>query len=219
MTTKSNSNSAFRASNHFLEKIDGRLNRLLIRLRPFICPFEDLLEAVPFDIEILDVGCGSGFWLYLVWMHKKPRYLTGVDPNRTKILSAKNAFASIPIPSSFLIQSDPALWPDKKYGMVSMIDVLHHIPPTSQERFFRSAASRVSDGGILLYKDMCCRPFWKAVFNQVHDLIFAHQWIHHIDCKKVESWAANEGFVLKKKADRTIYCYGHEFRCFERPIE
>lgn len=217
MPTKSNSNLAYKAAIAFGKRINGGLNRLLIRLRPFICPFEDLLEAVPFDIEILDVGCGSGFWLYLVWMHKKPRYLTGVDPSRTKILSAKNAFSSISTPSSFLIQSDPDLWPNNKYGMVSMIDVLHHIPPASQERFFRSAASRVGDGGIFLYKDMCCRPFWKAVFNQVHDLIFAQQWIHHIDCKKVESWAADEGFVLKTKADRTLYCYGHEFRCFARP--
>ena len=212
-------NLAYKAAITFGKRLNGSFSRLLVRLRPLICPFEDLLEEVPSDIEVLDVGCGSGFWLYLIWMYKNPRSLTGIDPSRAKISAAKNAFSSISTPSTFFTESDPDLWPHNKYGMVSMIDVLHHISPNSQEQFFRSAASQVGNGGILLYKDMCCRPHWKAAFNQLHDLIFAHQWIYHVDIKKVESWAHDEGFVLQKKADRTLYFYGHEFRCFSKPIK
>lgn len=217
MPARSDSDLTIKAAIDFGKKINGGLNRLLIRLRPFICPFEDLLEAVPFDAEALDIGCGSGFWLYLVWLQKNPKHITGIDPSRTKIKSARHAFLTIPIPSSFLVQSDPYLWPTKEYDVVSMIDVLHHIPPAFQERFFRQAVSRVGDGGVLIYKDMCCRPLWKAIFNQMHDLIFARQWIYHVDIKKVEAWAADEDLELRRTAERTLYCYGHELRCFARP--
>jgi 2-polyprenyl-3-methyl-5-hydroxy-6-metoxy-1,4-benzoquinol methylase len=214
---RSNAKKVDAAASNFGERFDGFFNRLLIRLRPLICPFEDLLDAVPSGMEVFDIGCGSGFWLYLIWLYRKPKRLLGVDPSRGKILAAKKAFSSIGLPTTFITQSDPCLWPNEKYSMVSMIDVLHHIPPVAQEAFFRAATSKVEKGGILIYKDMCTRPFLKTIFNQLHDLILAHQWIHHVDVKKVESWAADEGFVLDAKVDRTLYLYGHELRCFARP--
>jgi 2-polyprenyl-3-methyl-5-hydroxy-6-metoxy-1,4-benzoquinol methylase len=215
----SNSNKIYVAASDFGKRFDGITNRLLIKLRPFICPFEDLLNAVPSGMEVFDIGCGSGFWLYLIWLYKQPKRLLGVDPSTGKIVAAKKAFSSISLPTFFIAQADPTLWPNEKYSMVTMIDVLHHIPPVAQEAFFRAATSKVEKGGILIYKDMCTRPFWKTVFNQLHDLILAHQWIHHVDVKKVESWAADEGFVLDAKVDRTLYLYGHELRRFARSIK
>jgi SAM-dependent methyltransferase len=204
------------AANEYSLCFDHILSRLIIRLRPLICPFEILLEAVPATESVLDIGCGTGFWLYLISKFKTPRNLSGIESNTLRINETKKAFFALSRPVSLIRTKSPDDWPSEDFGVVSMIDVLHHIPPASQESFFRSAARRVADGGCLIYKDMCVHPAWKRVANQLHDLIIARQRIHHVDVKIVESWAADEGLNLHTTANISRYWYGHELRCFTK---
>src|SRR5207248_9108150 len=53
-------------------------------------------------------------------------------------------------------------WPDGEFDLVSIIDVMHHVPIAARPSFMRKAASRVRPGGTLLYKDMCDSPRWRA---------------------------------------------------------
>jgi hypothetical protein len=96
-----------------------------------------------------------------------------------------------------------------------MVDVLHHVPPGEQQSFFLKACQRVTTGGLLVYKDMCARPRALAAANQLHDLIFARQWIHHVAVERVAGWAAEAGMTLLEQENERRFWYGHELRVFQ----
>src|SRR6266576_3469231 len=72
---------------------------------------------------------------------------------------------------------------------VSMIDVMHHVPPSFQKEFLLTACRHVRPSGLLIYKDMCRRPRWRAAANRLHDLVLARQWINYLPISQVELWA------------------------------
>ncbi len=206
------------ASADFARYFDSVLRRALVGYRPLICPFDDLLALVPSGGDVLDVGCGNSLWLYLVHSVRRPKSLAGVDVNEEAIAAAKKAFSSAGVTVSLLATADPEMWPGGTFDAVTLIDVLHHVPPSHQESFFGAVASRVRPGGYLIYKDMCRRPIWRAIGNQLHDLVLARQWVHHVDVGDVEKWAGSAGLVLEASIDRAMYWYGHELRRFKRLV-
>ncbi len=192
--------------------------RLLQRFRPYICPFEHLLPWVKHDDTVLDVGCGGGLFLALVTSPPGGvvRFAVGFDSSAAAIATAQATRA----PRCRFERLDATSpWPPDPahFDVVSIIDVLHHVPPAAQESVIRTAASRVAPGGILLYKDMCRRPLWRATMNRLHDLVLARQWIHYCPIADVEDWARDAGLTLEHQADLPRWWYGHELRVFRRP--
>lgn len=108
-------------------------------------------------------------------------------------------------------------WPRGSFEVVMMIDLMHHVPFHQQRSVFHKAVERVVPGGILLYKDMCRRPLWKASLNRVHDLVLATQWIQYRPIADIDLWGREEGLALKHSAEMTkFFWYGHELRVFQR---
>lgn len=202
------------------------LLRRLQHYRPFICPFEVLLEHAPANAWVLDVGCGGGLWLRLLEAAGKLRVGIGFDSSPGAIalaqgsepaLGAERAGASL----SFRLLSVDAPWPGppsdpERFDLVSIIDVLHHVPVGAQEGVIRQAARRVGPGGTLLYKDMGRRPLWRAWMNRLHDLAMARQWINYVDPALVEAWAAEEGLRLVHSERLNRWWYAHDLRVFKR---
>jgi 2-polyprenyl-3-methyl-5-hydroxy-6-metoxy-1,4-benzoquinol methylase len=207
------------ASAEFSTHFNTLLRQVLVKYRPLICPFKDLLAIVPAEADILDVGCGNGLWLYLLQRFRSPRRLVGVDASFEAIDAARKGFSATGQIAEFFTSASPQSWPEGSFDIVTMIDVLHHIPPETQESFFAQAMAKLKPGGSLIYKDMCKRPAWRALCNQIHDLIFARQWIHHKDIRVVEYWAANSGLILDTSIECSMYWYGHELRRFTKPIK
>lgn len=199
------------------------LFRKLQHLRPFICPFEALLPFVPPRASILDVGCGGGLWLNLLARRGLLSSGIGFDSSRAAIdlasAAAHRALSSAKVPASltFLHLDVRAPWPDGTFNAVSIIDVMHHVPPASQRDVLALAAAHVAPGGVLIYKDMCRRPHWRASMNRLHDLVMARQWIHYCPVQQVEQWAGELGLSLIHAAFHSRYWYGHELRVFTRP--
>jgi len=185
--------------------------------RPYICPFEQLIPHVPRGCTLLDAGCGAGLFLGLLACEGRIARGLGIDISARAIAGARGMAASAAPGVLAFERRDPgAFWPDERFDAVSMIDVLHHVGPRDQERFFRAAMARVRPGGRLIYKDMAPRPRWRAAMNRLHDLILAHQWIHEVPIARVESWAAAEGSRVASAGSATRFWYAHEWRVFER---
>lgn len=193
--------------------------RTLNRLRPFICPFGPLIEAVPPQSTVLDVGCGAGLFLGLLGHLNVIKVGIGIDTNRQAIELAQRMSGRLPptVTVIFKCLEADAPWPLKQSAdVVSLIDVMHHIPPADQSTVIKRAASAVRPGGLLLYKDMVSRPAWRATSNRLHDLVLARQWIHYVPMDIAIGWAEDAGFRLLRRHQMNRYWYGHEMAVFER---
>lgn len=192
--------------------------RTLQTLRPFICPFHELISLVPPDSRILDVGCGSGFFLAILADSSRVFEAVGFDCNTKSVEIAGAVLDKVHKSAKFNVFCIDATqpWPVGPFDVVSIIDLMHHVPPDKQHSILANAAKVLKSGGILIYKDMVSRPRWRAWANRLHDLIIAHQWIYYIPFETVKKWAYDEGF----KCEGIKYCnmlwYGHEWGIFRK---
>ena len=199
------------------------VRRKFQHFRPYICPFERLMRHVPPGSTVLDIGCGAGLFLGLLSYNEYRIRGVGCDPSQTAIeaaqqmaLQAKSARPTSDLCFS-VIKQDRDI-PMGPFDIVTLIDVMHHVPVDKQRAFFTSAALRVRHGGRLLYKDMCRRPWWRALANSLHDLIIAKELIHCVAIDEVERWASDEGLHIEAAEDNRRLWYVHEQRIFRKTL-
>lgn len=189
------------------------------RYRPYICPFDSLLSAVPRRTRMLDIGCGNGLFLYMAWAQGRLMEGIGFDLVANEITAGRRALMELGVEAIDLqVATDSDAWPPGSFDVVSVIDVMHHVPSKAQREFLEKACVKVAPGGKLIYKDMCHAPAWRAWGNRLHDLLKARQWIHHCLIEDVEQWVAGQGFELTLEKTINMYFYGHELRVFERRL-
>src|SRR5579863_6529167 len=113
--------------------------------RPYICPFDCLIQHIPQGVRVLDVGCGCGLFLGLLAKTSGLHSSVGFDTSEKAIAVAKKMSNRCNTSSDEAILTfircraeDP--WPEGNFDVVSMIDVIHHVPPPVQESVMRTAA-------------------------------------------------------------------------------
>ncbi|HEY8509836.1 MAG TPA: class I SAM-dependent methyltransferase [Steroidobacteraceae bacterium] len=197
--------------------IDSNHARLQI-WRPYICPFEEIAALVPRGGSILDVGCGAGLFLGLLADLGIIRAGHGFDSSKPAIDVARQMSKSVRSDVTLTIEhrDATAAWPEGEFDVVSIIDVMHHVPPQHHESVLDLALSRTRVGGLILYKDMARRPLWRAWCNQLHDLVLARQWIHHVPVESVDAWAAKSGMTIAAQGSANRLWYAHEWRLYQR---
>ena len=189
--------------------------------RPFICPYQTLLEQVPSGARVLDVGCGAGLFLGVLAATHRISGGLGVDTSAPAIRLAQAMTARLPDDHgvSFRCLDATEPWPEGDFDLVSLVDVLHHVPPSEQRALFAQASARVVVGKFFLYKDMAERPRWRAAANRLHDLVVARQWIHYASLDNVMEWGYGHGLVVKARQVIDMLWYRHELVLFQRPEE
>lgn len=198
------------------------LTRLLQHWRPYICPFEELLRFIPEQASMLDIGCGGGLLGALVCATSRPARFVGFDSSTAAI---DVALANMPegtriadaCAPEFLRLDVGSPWPSGPYNVVSIVDVVHHIPPVHQKAALLQAAAALEQGGIFIYKDMTSRGFFRPLMNRLHDLLLARQWIHYLPIADAERWLAEAGLVVEHRAFLPRWWYGHELLVLRKP--
>jgi 2-polyprenyl-3-methyl-5-hydroxy-6-metoxy-1,4-benzoquinol methylase len=193
--------------------------RTILKYRPFICPFEELVPYVPDGASVFDIGCGCGLFMLALAFSGKRISGVGVDMAPDAARAATLAACTPEIRAtgstlSFEAARGTEGWPAAQFDVVSLIDVLHHVPAPQQRAFVAAAASRVRPGGVFIYKDMCRRPIWRACANRLHDLLLARQWVRYREIAEVREWAASLGLMPQSRRDFVRLWYGHELCMF-----
>lgn len=189
--------------------------RLIARGRPYICPFQPVIDWVPAGSRLLDIGCGSGLWLVTLGTLGRIRSGVGCDTNQSALAIASKASDRLgrTHPQSkltFLQTANIDEWPDETFDVVSMIDVMHHIPPHLQSGFLQAAWQRVRPGGRLIYKDMASSHRLYACANRLHDLLLARQIINYAPLIVIEAQLTASGGTVVHRGAWRRWLYAHE---------
>ncbi len=196
----------------------------LQHLRPYICPFEKLLVHVPRGSRVMDVGCGRGLLLGLMDRaglldRRGERESVGFDLARSSVATARMMSRRARATGHLRFETRDAghVWPgeDGGFDVVTIVDVMHHVPGGIRRGMIRNAAARLRVGGKLIYKDMSARS-WRSVCNTVHDLAVARELVRYTPVGMVEAWAGESGLGRVHAEDFEVLWYGHELRVFQR---
>ncbi|HLG23078.1 MAG TPA: class I SAM-dependent methyltransferase [Candidatus Manganitrophaceae bacterium] len=195
----------------------GPLSRFLIRWRPYICPFHELIQSVPVCDSVLDVGCGVGLMSVLLAYTGKVARGVGVDPSPGAIETARAAVLPEGRDIVFRRAPGPDQWPDERFDSIVCIDVLHHVPPSEQRAFIKKLA-QVDFTGRIVFKDVSPKPFWMAWASRLHDLFISRQWIHIRSEEEVRRWFEEEGFSVTGPTRHDTLWYSHYLIVAEKRI-
>ena len=195
------------------------LLRNLQHWRPYICPYENLIQQVPPESRVLDIGCGAGLFLGILAASHRISGGVGFDASSKSISLAHTMTNSLPTLHGveFFHLNAKDKWPQGEFNLVSLIDVMHHVSPHEQQNVFMQAAGQLSPGDKFLYKDIANRPQWKATANRLHDLLVVQEVIHYVACDQILEWAEESQLVLKVHQEIDMLWYRHELLVFERP--
>lgn len=196
--------------------------RKMMHHRIVICPFESLIPHVAPGSSVLDVGCGAGLFLALLAGTVSDIAGVGLDSSTPAIETAlrmaeRAKLLGYPATLRFVRLHVAEPWPAGLFDVVSLVDVMHHVPVADQKSVFRRAVDSVTPGGILIYKDLAHQPAFHAGLNRLHDLLLARQWIHYLPIDRVEEWARELGLPLTHAEAISRLWYRHELRIFRKP--
>ncbi|MSP02313.1 MAG: methyltransferase domain-containing protein [Acetobacteraceae bacterium] len=192
--------------------------RALAAVRPLIARFDRVIGHIPPGAHLFDIGCGNGMLLALADCYAASGPGVGVDTNMAAIAAAREMAAARSLPLIFRVSETPPDWPVETFGAVTMIDVLHHVPAPLRKGLIEAALERVEPGGLFIYKDMCRRPVFRRLWNQLHDLLLARQLVVVEPIEHVIGWVSRAGFA-PVASERYVGAgvYGHELEVFRRP--
>ncbi len=194
------------------------LKRSLQHWRPHICPFNRLIDLGPKGSRVLDIGCGGGLFLGILTDLCRIKGGVGFDSSASAIDLAKTMLRRLDSEHGLTFRrisvDEPR--PEGEFEVISLIDVMHHVPPKYQRALIEKIAGRVGNGGRFLYKDMAARPLWRGFANRMHDLVLAKQWIHYAPITNVIEWTRGAGLEMVDRGAVNTGWHGHEFAVFER---
>jgi len=197
--------------------------RIVQSLRPFICPFDRIIPFVPEESIVSDVGCGAGLLLNLLAATGSPFSLAGFD-SCEKAISAANSAASRNfslgrLRGQFTVVDARSAWPAGTFDVVTLVDVLHHVPVGNRREIIARACAATASGGSLIVKDIAPRPRWRAVMNRLHDFVMTREWVTYTNLDEVEEWALSLGMTSSHREKIHRLWYGHDLLVMTKPSE
>lgn len=177
--------------------------------RPYICPFDDILNSLPNNLSLFDVGCGSGSFLSIINEFKSPTKLAGVEISNDLVENAKSLFKSKNIQTD-IYKYDGTNIPEQlnEYDYVSMIDVFHHIPPAVQDAFMLQLFQKMKSNSILIFKDIDKSSIF-VLFNKLHDLLLSSEIGNEISVNRATDLLKKAGFTIESVSTRQMLVYPH----------
>lgn len=181
-------------------------DRILMGQRPRICPFHVLIDFIEPASSVLDIGCGSGLWLFLLTRMNRIASGWGVEV-RPKKIAVANSLKRESDPLEFITQNPADTWPQKSPDILSMIDVLHHIPPVEQKNFIQ----RIDDTKTrrIIFKDIDPTAKIKSCMNTLHDLVLSQQKPTYCRKEKVAGWLEEMGYRIQHVGRHDMLWYSH----------
>lgn len=186
------------------------------KFRRYIFPEKEILDSLETIMDkrpmsILDVGCGSGWFLSAVLEIAPLRsYGIGIEVDSRYFSSVK-----LDNDKKMTIQGETALT-NEQFDLIMFNDVLHHIK--EKKNFLLHYLERLRVSGYVLIKDMCADNIVCKYWNRLHDKILSGDSIDETSVEEVEQILSfSNGFERKCCNRKKILLYDH-FWCIYKKI-
>lgn len=194
--------------NDVLKLFSGFFERLYVRARFFICPFEQVERHIPKNGKIADIGCGTGLFAFYLALSSKRREVYGIDLNGKRIkraLELKDGVDNV-----HFEHGDVRSAHLPKCDAVTMVDLLHHLSFSAQEKLVRQVFDLLPSGGVFVLKDLGAKPVLKAWWNAFHDFVMTREKVYVRDVSVLKSVLESVGFSVEVFDLRTWFVpYNH----------
>ncbi len=121
-----------------------------------------LLEFLPSEGRLLDVGCGTGLLDYSIARRRPHLKILGIDIDERAVELANryNRLENLEFASAPLQQVRGS------FNCVSFVDVMHHATKDDARGLLETAEALVASGGEIVVKDIARKGGW---FSYAHD--------------------------------------------------
>jgi 2-polyprenyl-3-methyl-5-hydroxy-6-metoxy-1,4-benzoquinol methylase len=195
------------------------VDKLKIRYRPIICPFDTLLSYAKGKKSVFDIGCGSGQFCALVAKTTAAERIMGIEINPRLVQNAGHLSREFKKNKTLIFKLfNGRILPEEigAYEIVYMIDVFHHIPPAQQTAFMKQLEQKMKPGATLVFKDINAgSPL--VLFNKIHDLVFSGECGNEITKFNAIKLLGNIGFDVHASLTKTRFFYPHYFIICSKP--
>jgi 1-acyl-sn-glycerol-3-phosphate acyltransferase len=113
--------------------------------------FSEIVERVPKNGKIYDLGCGYGYLSHLLAMQSFDRTVIGLDYDEEKILLAANTHYAAG--NLEFAQADLTKFQPKEADCFIIKDVLHYFPAAEQEALLNRCGEKLNAGGTIIIRD------------------------------------------------------------------
>jgi 2-polyprenyl-3-methyl-5-hydroxy-6-metoxy-1,4-benzoquinol methylase len=131
-------------------------DRIHILLRFLTSPMLRVLNALPPNAPLLDIGAGHGLFAVLA---SGTRRVVAVEPDARKVRPISRI--------EFIIGFDDAI--TGTFDAISIIDVLYKVPLDQWDALLLRCRSRLSPGGILIIKEQDPTARFKNAWNAIQE--------------------------------------------------
>lgn len=134
--------------------------------------------------SLLDIGCGDGKLLSILASHFADKSFVGVDYSERAIALARALSSSANV--RFAVEDIAKAKTADKYDVVTLIEVIEHIPVDKLDEFARRAAERLRPGGYLI----CTAPSTRLAVPVKH--------FQHFTADRIATLWRQQGFDVHR---------------------
>src|SRR5438105_13438665 len=131
-------------------------DRIHILLRFLTSPMLRVLNAIPANASLLDIGAGHGLFAVLA---SGTRRVVAVEPDARKVRPIEGI--------EFVIGFDDVI--TGTFNAITIIDVLYKIPLDQWDALLTRCRSRLANGGILITKEQDPTARFKNAWNAIQE--------------------------------------------------
>lgn len=199
-----------RKAKHNIYRIYGQCGILPLVytwFRVFTAPLFQIERYVPKTATILDVGCGYGIFANILCLTSDSRIVSGFDVSEKRIRIARSTVGSCTQLSFHTMDViDCKL---SGYDVITIIDLLHHIPYEKQETLLRKAYHALDVPALVLVKDLEKKPFWKYIFHFAQDSLLYRSPLFFRSTCNMKSLLSNIGYTVTRIPLKSWLPYPH----------
>ena len=142
-------------------------SRLFLNLRWRLTPYSQMIERLPLQGSVLDLGCGHGLLSVAAALDSSDRQVVGLDHDARRIQVAQSAGQSVG--NLQFRQGGWEVAPRGPFQGVAIIDVLHYLNPEEQRSVLRRSFEALAHGGTLLVREVDPQGGVIARWNQAYE--------------------------------------------------